>query len=186
MPRRPRHEPGIVARAAVFVLLLGGGLTLLLFAARLVAAAFDSGFSPFGHLGLPGAYGWQGLLWATLAGASIVLLGLVVGPGRDEVWLAGAGGGVLVPAPALEGMLADEARTHADVVRVDVDVRVRKGRPSARLAVDLRPLSDGEAVAAELEAQTRASLARVTGVADVAVRVRGRVLTVKQLPGRLP
>ncbi len=186
MARRPRREPGLAARVAVFVLLLGGGLALLAFAARLVAAAFGCGFSPFAYLGLPGSYGWQALLWAVLVAASIVLLGLVVGPDRDEVWLAGAGGGVLVPAPAIARMLGDGARAHAEVVRADVDVRVRRGRPAARLAVELRPLSDGGAIAAELEAQARQVLARVTGVADVDVRVRARVLTVRQLPGRLP
>jgi len=152
---------------------------------RLVAATFDCDFSPFGYLGMPESYGWQALLWAALVAASIVLLGLVVGPGRDEVWLAGAGGGVLIPAPAIESMLTSDARAHAEVVRADVDVRVRRGRPSATLAVDLRPLSDGDAIAVELGAQARASLARVTGIADVDIRVRKRVLTVKQLPGRL-
>lgn len=186
MPRRPRREPGRVSRTAAFVLLLGGGLTLLLFAVRLAAAAFRHDFSPFAYLGLPASYGWQALLFVAFVAACIALLALLVGPGRDEVWLAGAGGGVLVAAPAIEGMLADGARTHAEVVRAEADLRVHRGRPSARLAVELRPLSDGATIAAELEAQARASLAGVTGVADVDVRVRRRVLTVKQLPGRLP
>ena len=153
---------------------------------RLVAAAFDCGFSPFGVLGLPWSYGWQALSYVLLVAASIVLLGLLVGPGRDEVWLAGAGGGVLIPASAIEDMLRDGVTTHADVVRADVEVRRRRGRPSARLVVDLRPHADGDAIATELASEARASLARVTGLSEVDVRVRARVLTVKQLPGRLP
>jgi hypothetical protein len=171
---------------ATFVLLLAGGLALLLFAMRLVGAAFGCGFSPFGYLGLPESYGWQAILFVALAAAGIVLLGLVVGPGRDVLWLAGDGGGVLVPATAIEDLLLDDMRAHVDVVHAEADVRVRRGRPSARLAVELRPLADGDAIAAALGAEAREALARVTGIADVDVRVRSRVLTVKRLPGRLP
>ena len=177
---------GRVARLATFVLLLGGGLTLLLFAMRLVAATFDCGFSPFGYLGLPESYGWQAVLFAGLAAACVALLALTVEDGRDDVWLAQGRGGVTVPAPAIEGMLRDAARTHDDVVRADVDVRVRRGRPAATLRVDLRPLADGDAIGAALGAAARERLARVTGIADVQVKVRSRVLTVRQLPGRLP
>lgn len=167
------------------MLLLGGGLTLLLFAMRLVGAAFGCGFSPFGYLGLPGSYAWQALLFVVLVAASFVLLALLVGPARDALWLAGAGGGVLIPAKAIEGMLADEARQHPEVVRAGADVKIRRGRPSARLAIDLRPLADAEAVGGALEARMREMLSRVTGIADVDVRLRTRVLTVRQLPGRL-
>ena len=152
---------------------------------RLVAAAFGCGFSPFGYLGLPESYGWQAVLFAGLAAACVALLALTVEDGRDEVWLARGRGGVTIPAPAIEGMLHDAARTHVDVV-ADVDVRVRRGRPAATLRVELRPLADGDAIGAELGAAARERLARVTGVADVQVKVRSRVLTVRQLPGRLP
>jgi hypothetical protein len=171
---------------ATFLLLLGGGVALLFFAMRLVAAAFGCGFSPFVYLGLPESHGWQAFLYVVLIAAGIVLVGLVVGPGRDVLWLAGDGGGVLVPSAAIEELLLDGAREHPDVVHVEADVRVRRGRLSARLAVDLRPLADGDGIAAALGAQARDALARVTGIADVDVRVRARVLTVKRLPGRLP
>jgi drug/metabolite transporter (DMT)-like permease len=175
MSRPPGHEPGTAARVATFLLLLGGGVALLFFAMRLVAAAFGCGFSPFVYLGLPESHGWQAFLYVVLIAAGIVL-----------VWLAGDGGGVLVPSAAIEELLLDGAREHPDVVHVEADVRVRRGRLSARLAVDLRPLADGDGIAAALGAQARDALARVTGIADVDVRVRARVLTVKRLPGRLP
>lgn len=161
-------------------------MTLLLFAMRLVAAAFDSGFSPFGYLGLPESYGWQAVLFAGLAAAGVALLALAVEDGRDDVWLASGRGGITVPAPALEGMLRDVVRTHDDVVRAEVDVRVRRGRPAAALRIDLRPLADGDAIGAELGAAARERLASVTGIVDVQVKVRSHVLTVRQLPGRLP
>ena len=184
--RPPRRRPGRVARVATFVLLLAGGLTLLLFAVRLVAAAFGCAFSPFGYIGLPESYGWQAVLFAGLATGCVALLALAVEDGRDDVWLARGRGGVTVPASAIEVMLRDAARTHDDVVRADVDVRVRRGRPAATLRIDLRPLADGAAIGAELGDAARERLARVTGVADVHVKVRPHVLTVRQLPGRLP
>jgi len=168
------------------VLLLGGGLTLLLFAMRLVAAAFGCAFTPFAYLGLPGGHGWQALLFAGLAAACVVLLALVLDDARDELWLAGEGGGVLVPADAVELLLRDAALAHAEVVRADVDVRVRRGRVTATLNVALRPLVDGAAVADGLSAGARDLLARVIGAADVTVRVRPRVLTVGQLARHLP
>lgn len=184
--RRPRREVGAAGRIAAFVLLLGGGLTLLLFAMRLVAAAFGCGFTPFAYLGLPEDPGRQVVLFAALVAACIALLALVVGDGRSELWLAGAGGGVLIAADAVERLLRDATLAHDEVVRADVAARVRRGRPAATLEVDLRPLVDGDAVSAELTAAARELLARVTGTADVEVRVRSRVLAVKQLAGRLP
>ena len=153
---------------------------------RLTAAGFGCGFSPFAFLGLPQDHGWQVVLFTALVAACVALLSLLVGDGRDELWLAGADGGVLVPSDAVELLLRDAALAHAEVVRAEVAVRLRGGKPAATLDVDLRPLVGGEAVAAELAAAARRSLARVTGLAEVQVRVRSRVLTVKQLAGRLP
>jgi len=65
-------------------------------------------------------------------------------------------------------------------------VRLRRGRPAATVSVDLRHLVDGDAVAAEPVDQVRESPAAITGVADVHVHVRPRVLSVKQLARRLP
>jgi hypothetical protein len=151
-----------------------------------VAAAFGYGFSPFAYLGLPEDPAWQVVLLAALVAVCIALLALVAGDGRDELWLAGTGGGVLVPADAVERLLRDATLAHDEVVRTDVAVRVRRGRPAATLGVSLRPLVDGDAVAADLAAAARELLARVTGIADVKVRVRSRVLSVKQLARRLP
>jgi hypothetical protein len=153
---------------------------------RFAGAAFDLGFSPFGPFGVSGSYGWQAVLLAGLVSVCVALLILAAGPGRDELWLAGERGGVVIPSDAIEGMLRDEALTHDDVVRAVVAVRVRRGSPVATLELDLRPLADGDAIAAALGATARASLAGVTGIADPKVRVRTRVLTVRQLPGRLP
>lgn len=153
---------------------------------RLVAAAFGCGFSPFASFGLPQDPAWQVVLFVALVAACMALLALAVGDGRDELWLAGAGGGVLVPAAAVERLLRDATLAHDEVVRADVAVRVRRGRPAATFDVSLRPLVDGDAVAADLAAAASALLARVTGIADVKVRVRSRVLSVKQLTSRLP
>ena len=168
------------------MLLLGGGLTLLLFAMRLVAAAFGCAFTPFAYLGLPDDHGWQALLFAGLAAACVVLLALVLDDARDELWLAREDGGVLVPADAVELLLRDAALAHAEVVRADVEVRLRRGRVAAKLDVALRPLVDGVAVADELSAGARDLLVRVIGTADVTVRVRPRVLKVGQLARHLP
>jgi len=186
VPRAPRRGPGRLGRAATFVLLLAGGAAALLCAVRLAAAALGSGLSPVGALGWPRSAGWQAVVYAALVVVSLVLLALVVGRGRHELWLAGPGGGILVPALAVGAILRDDVQEHDEVVRAEVSVRVRRGRPAATVTVDLRPLVDGDAVAAELGGEVRASLARITGVADVHVRVRPRVLTVKQLARRLP
>jgi hypothetical protein len=168
------------------VLLLGGGLTLLLFAMRLVAAAFGCAFTPFAYLVLPDDHGWQALLFAGLAAACVVLLALVLDDARDELWLAREDGGVLVPADVVELLLRDAALAHAEVVRADVEVRLRRGRVAAKLDVALRPLVDGVAIADDLSAGARDLLARVIGAADVTVRVRPRVLKVGQLTRHLP
>jgi len=186
VPRAPRRGPGRLGRVATFVLLLAGGAAALLCAVRLAAAALGSGFSPFGALGWPESPGWQAVLSAALVVVSLVLLALVVGRDRHDLWLAGPGGGILVPAGALESMLRDDVRRHDEVVRAEVAVRLRRGRPAATVSVDLRPLVDGDAVAAELGDQVRESLAAIMGVADVHVHVRSRVLSVKRLARRLP
>ena len=153
---------------------------------RLVAAAFGCGFSPFGYLGLPADHGWQAVLFTGLAAACVALLALVVDDGRDELWLAGERGGVLVPADAVERLLRDAALSHVEVVRAEVEVRQRRGGLAATLAVALRPLVDGDAVGAELGAVAREKLVRVTGLAEVTVKVRPRVLKVRQLARHLP
>ena len=175
-----------MTRGAAFVLLLGGGVSLLLFAMRLTAAAFGCGFSPFAYLGLPEAYGWQVVLFASLGTVCVVLLALVLDDSRDELWLAGASAGVLVPADALERLLRDAALAHVEVVRADVEVRAGRGGAATTLEVALRPLVDGDAVAAELAAGARELLARATGLTDAKVRVRPRVLKVRQLARYLP
>jgi len=167
------------------VLLLGGGVALLLVAARLVAAAFDCGFSPFAYLDLPEGYGWQAVIFGGLVAACVALLALAGGTPRDELWLAGPRGGVLMSGPAVEEMLSDQAREHPDVVRASADVRVRRGRPKGVLNLELRPLADRDALGPELGAVARASLVRLSGVDDAEVKVRARVLNVRQLPGRL-
>jgi len=168
------------------VLLLGGGFALVLFAMRLVAAAFGCGFTPFAYLGLPESHGWQAVFLGGLATACVVLLALVVDDARDDLWLAAEDGGVLVPAGAVERLLGDAALAHPEVVRVEAEVRVRRGGVSATLDVALRPMVDGAVVAGVLTAGARDLLARVVGAGDVTVRVRPHVLTVKQLGRRLP
>ena len=93
---------------------------------------------------------------------------------------------MLVPADAVERLLRDAALAHVEVVRADVEVRERRGGVRRRSRVALRPLVDGDAVAAELAAAARERLARVTGIADVTVKVRPRVLKVRQLARYLP
>jgi hypothetical protein len=171
---------------AVTVALSAAGLALLLFAMRLVAASVGCAFSPFPYLGLPSDPGWQAVLLAILVASCVALVALLVGEGRDVLWLAAADGGVLVPADAVEGLLRDAALRHAEVVRVGVVVSVRRGAPVARLEVALRPLVDRDTVAGELAAAAIDLLTRVTGVAGADVRVKARVLTVRQLAGQLP
>ncbi len=137
------------------VLLLGAGVALVLYAMRLVAAAFGCGFSPFAYLALPDDHGWQALLFVTLVAACFALLLLVLRDVRDELWLVGGDGGVLVPCDAVEQLLRETALKHAEVVRVDTMVRVRRATPAATLDVDLRPLAEGDAVAAELASAAR-------------------------------
>ncbi len=153
---------------------------------RLVAAAFGCGFSPFAYLGLPQAYGWHVVLFAALVAVCVVLLFAVAWAGRDALWLAVAGGGVLVPEDAVVQLLREKTLAHPEVVRADVAVRARRGRPAAKLDVSLRPLVDGDAVAAELTSASREWLEDLTGVAGVEVRVSRRILKVKQLARNLP
>lgn len=184
--RRPRRESGAVSRGAAAALLLGGGVALTLCAMRLVAAAFGWGFSPFAYLGVPGAPGGQALVLALLVTVCVVLLALVLGETRDELWLGTPDGGVLLPASALERLLCDAAGAHPDVVRAEARLRVRGAALSAVLNVDLRPLTDASALGAQLTEATRALLASVSGVPEAHVRVRCRVLAVGHLARRLP
>jgi hypothetical protein len=168
------------------VALFGAGAVLLLFAMRLVAASFGCDFSPFPYLGLPADPGWRVLLLAVFVALCVCLVALLTGDGGDVLWLAAPDGGVLVPAEAVEQLLHDGALLHAEVVRAEAEVRVRRGTPVARLDVDLRPMLDRDAVAGQLAAAARDVLARVTGVADAGVDVRARVLSVRQLGRQLP
>ncbi len=153
---------------------------------RLTAVAFHCEFSPFRYLGLPADPAVRA--WSLLA--VIVVLGLlillVLRHGEETVWLPGDGGGVLAPAAAIAAALEQTAAGHADVVRSQASVETRRGEPAATLITYLRPYADGSRVAADLEPRLRGRLAALTGVAPGAVRVRPRVLGVRQLKRHLP
>ena len=86
----------------------------------------------------------------------------------------------------LETLLRDQAMEHPEVARVEVRVRARRGQPQATLDAALRPLVAGDTVAGEIAAAARERLARVTGLPEVQVQVRHRVLSVSQLVKVLP
>lgn len=168
------------------MLLLEGGLALLLLAIRLVAAALSSSFSAFAYLPLPDGHGWRVLLWLVVAVLNAALLPAVLRRDDDELWLTGTNGGVGVRVGDIEGLLIGQAVTHPEVVTAEARVSVRKGLVHATLSLALRPLVAGDGVAGEVAAAVQERLVRVTGTTGVDVRVRHRVLTVRQLAKELP
>ncbi len=173
-------------RLATFGLLLIGGLVALLFAMRLVAAAFDCDFSPFPYLRLPtdpGLVAW--LLAAAVAGVG-ALVWLVARHGEPTLWLRHGSGGVLVPAAALQRLVEQAAARHPEVVRAEAELRVSGGRLGATVRVYGRPLADPARLAAEVEPLVVRRLFVIAGADPAAVAVKPRILTVPQLKRYLP
>jgi hypothetical protein len=159
---------------------------VLLYAMRLTAVAFHCDFTPFRYLGIPSdpaVRAWS--LLAVILALGVLIL-LVLRHGEETVWVAGDGGGVLVPAAGLAAALEQAAAVHADVVRTEAQVATRRGEVTATLTAYLRPFADGGRVGAELEPLVRGRLAAVTGAPAGTVLVRPRVLAVRQLKRYLP
>jgi hypothetical protein len=153
---------------------------------RLTAAAFQWDFSPFRYL-TPASHAT--LAWV-LGGALVglgLLLWLVLRHDGDTLWLGGEHGGVLVPTDDVQRPAAGAAaRSHPDVVRVEVEIGQRRGALRARARVYARPLADAAVVSAAVDAGVRAKVAQLTGRAPERLDVRVKVLAVGQLARHLP
>jgi hypothetical protein len=161
----------------------------LLFAMRLVAAAFDWDFSPFPYI-TPGG-GHALLAWLLLLAMAVlaVLVWLVLRHDADALWLASPAGdgGVLVPADDLERLVSSASgRAHADVVRAEAELWQRGGELRGRVRVWARPLADADAVGGAVTAAARRQAGRISGQELARVDVRVKVLRVAQLARYLP
>ncbi len=155
-----------MTRIATFLLLLAGGLVALLFAVRLIAAAFNWDFSPFPYI-TPGG-GHALLAWLLLLAMAVLagLVWLVLRHDADALWLPSPAGdgGVLVPSGDLERPATSAAvRSHPDVVRAEVEFSKRGAELRGRVIVWARPLADPDAVRGAADAAVRRQVARLTG-----------------------
>jgi hypothetical protein len=168
------------------VLLLAGGIVALLYAVRLTAAALGWEFSPFASLPLTTDHGWHAV-WLLLAAVALAfLLWLVARHDEPTLWLSTPEGGVAVRTSALEELAVREAEADEDVVRAEAELRVSRGALRADVRVYGRPLGDAARLGDEAAARVRAALVAVSGLDDVQVRVRPRILAVRQLARHLP
>jgi hypothetical protein len=166
-----------------------GGLIALLFAMRLVAAAFDCDFSPFPYV-TPGG-GHALLAWLLLLGMAVLagLVWLVLRHDADALWLPSPAGdgGVLVPADDLERPAASAAgRAHPDVVRAESELFKRGSELRGRVTVWARPLANADVVRDAAEAAVRRQVTRIAGRDLARLDVRVKVLKVTQLARHLP
>jgi hypothetical protein len=184
--RPPQAPPGFLTRLATTVLLLAGGVVLSMFAVRLAAAAFRWDFSPFAYLPLAADHGLRAL-WLLAAVAALgFLVWLVDRHERPTLWLAGPEGGVAVPASPLEELAVRAAEADDEVVRAKAELHVSRGVLKADVRVLGRPLGDAARLGGDAEARVRAGLVSATGIEDVRVKVRPRILAVRQLARHLP
>lgn len=158
----------------------------LLFAMRLAAAAFGRDFSLFPYLSLPAGHAARAWLLALGIGVLAMLVWLVMRHGDRMLWLSGSTGGVLVPASDLEGLVEAAACRHPEVVRAQVQLRIRKGVLTGTLHILCRPLVDPAPVAADVGGAASHELSAVTGRETAELAVRPRVLAVGQLKRYLP
>jgi len=173
-------------RYATFVLLLAGGVVALLFAMRLVAAAFGCDFSPFPYLYLPQDPGLVALLLVAAVVVTGLLVWLVLRHGEATFWLRHEGGGVLVPIAPLQKLVAQAAARHPEVVRAEAELRVTGGRLGGVVRVYGRPLADPARLAAEVEPLVVRRLFVIAGADPAAVKVKPRILRVPELKRYLP
>lgn len=153
---------------------------------RLTAAAFDCDFSPLASLPVGRDHAALAWLAAALLAALVVLVWLVLRDAHEELWLVGERGGVLVSADALERLAEEAAARDPDVVRADADLHVSGGRLRGRVRVYGRPLGDAGRLAGAVDAAVGGALAAAVGTAAVDVRVKPRILSVRQLARYLP
>jgi hypothetical protein len=178
--------PGLATRAAVVLLLFAGGVVLLFVAAWLAAAALHWTWSPVGFLPLPGDHGVRGFWLIVVALVLIALVWLVARHGEPRSWFATPDGDISVSEAQLNEVAARAAQAHAEVVRAVAQVTVARGGLSAEVHVYGRPLADRARLGDQTEARVRAALLEATGMQVVRVRVRSRVLAVRQLARYLP
>lgn len=177
---------GFGSRAATVLLLIAGGVVALLFAIRLTAAALGWEYSPFDALPLPVDHGLRAFWLLVVVAVLAVLVWLVVRHDEPMLWLTTPDGGVAVPASALEQLAVLEAQADEEVVSAEADLRVARGALKADLRVFGRPFGDAARVRDEAVARVRAGLVAASGLDDVRVKVRARILAVRQLPRYLP
>ncbi len=171
---------------ATMVLLLAGGIVALLYALRLTAAALGWEFSPFDYLPFTGDHGWHAVWLVVAVAALAALVWLVARHDEPMLWLRTPEGGVAVRTSALEELAVREAEADEEVVRAEAELRVSRGVLKADVRVFGRPLGDATRLGDEAAARVRAGLAAASGLDDVRVRVRPRVLAVRQLARHLP
>jgi hypothetical protein len=153
---------------------------------RLTAAAFGSDFSPLRASPFGSDHAALGWLLAAVVAALVVLVWLVLRDADEELWLPGTRGGVLVSAAALERLAEEAAARDPDVVRAEADLVVRGGSLGGVVRVYGRPLGDAGHLAGRVGEAVGGALAAVVGSAALDVKVKPRILAVRQLARYLP
>jgi hypothetical protein len=153
-----------------------------------VAAALDSGFSPFAYI-TPNGHAL--LAWLLAIGMVVIagLVWLVLRDDTDAIWLVSPAGdgGVLVPSADLERPASSAAgRSHADVLRTEVELFKRRAALRGRATIWARPLADPGAVRDAVDEAVRRQVTLVTGRELERLDVRVKVLKVTQLARYLP
>lgn len=153
---------------------------------RLTGAAIGCGFSPL--TSLPFGRDHAAMAWslAALMATLVVLVWLVLRDAREELWLQGEQGGVLVSADALERLAEEAAARDPEVVRAVAGLHVSGGVLRGRVRVYGRPFGDAARLAETVAAAVGGELAAAVGAAAVDVRVKPRILGVRQLARYLP
>ncbi len=121
-----------------------------------------------------------------MAVVSAVLVWLVAREGEQTLWLAGPDGGVALPTAALERLAERRAEADDEVVRAEAQIRVSRAGLVADVRVFGRPFGDATRLGEQAAERVRSGLREVTGLADVRVTTRPRILAVRELARHLP
>jgi hypothetical protein len=179
-------SPAVSNSLAAAVLLVAAGVAAGAFAIKFTAVAVGARFSPFTHLGLPSSHAGRAWLLVVVIVALAALLWLALRGGEEMLWLTAVdGGGVLVPATALQSVAKDVACRHPDVVRAEARVAVKAGRVRCWVRIYCRPLADADGISRDVEDALRDTLARVVGAELGKLVMRPRVLAVRHLKRHL-
>lgn len=159
-----------------------GGIAAIFWAMRLAAVAAHGTCSRLRFLHLPDGPGGRVALGSALFALTVGLLAVLLRRSEQRIAVDVSDHGAIVLGSAtLERLVSDALGVHREIIRVRAEVRSQADGLAAGVWAAARPQVDAAALRAEIDQSVRTALEQATGLPVTTVRIKIKVLRVREL-----